>query len=443
MTKSMENSPPLPDRIYELLLEDEDARVCRDIPDSACHEQPRAFVTQIAALTLTKLGDALTSSRLVLAWILSSIGAPAFLTGMLVPVRESLALLPQLFIARWMREHPQRKWFWVWGSAGQALALCAMVVILLALPGNIAGYGIVLMLALFSLARGVCSVAAKDVLGKTISKSRRGRLTGVAAAAAGLVFLGVALSLILAPAASRGGDEGLFASILGAAAVAWLCAAAIYAFTPEVPGATQGGGNAFGEAMGSLALLRDDRQLRDFILARMLLVASTFAIPYLVVLVQRSGSGSLDGLAVLMLAEGAAGLASGRFWGRWSDRASNHVMGAAAGLTALAIAAALVSSLWFEDWLTGYASGFALLFMASVAHDGVRVGRKTYLVDMATLDNRAEYTAVSNTVMGLFLLAGAGLGLVDAWLGVDAVLGLLLVFALLAIGRSLTLQSVN
>lgn len=103
----------LPEQIYSLLVEDEDARVCRDIPDSACQEQPRAFVLQLLAQILTKIGDALTSSRLVLAWMLSALGSPAIFIALLVPLRESLSLLPQLFVAQFVREHALRKMFWV------------------------------------------------------------------------------------------------------------------------------------------------------------------------------------------------------------------------------------------------------------------------------------------------------------------------------------------
>ena len=120
-----------PEDIYTLLVEDEDARVCRDIPDAACDEQPQSFVRQLVAQTLTKLGDAMTSSKLVLAWMLSSIGSPAIFISLLVPLRESLSLLPQLFIAQWIREHAIRKWFWVAGSLAQAIALLAMIAALL------------------------------------------------------------------------------------------------------------------------------------------------------------------------------------------------------------------------------------------------------------------------------------------------------------------------
>ena len=67
----------LTERVYGYLAEDEDARVCKDIPESACNEQPRSFVLMLLSLMLTKLGDSLVSARLVLPWMLSSLGAPA------------------------------------------------------------------------------------------------------------------------------------------------------------------------------------------------------------------------------------------------------------------------------------------------------------------------------------------------------------------------------
>lgn len=439
----------LAEQIYGYLAEDEDARVCKDIPESACDEQPESFSYQLLALTLTKFGDALVSARLVLAWMLAALGSPAIFIALLVPLRESLALLPQLFVAQVMRERPIRKWFWVIGSVGQALALAAMVPTVMSLEGFAAGATITGLLVVFSLSRGICSVAAKDVLGKTVSKTRRGRLTGAAASAAGFITLLVAGILLAGPfLESATGlvvpqDRRLFAMILGTAALLWLFAAAAYARIPEVRGATEGGGNAITEAIRSLSLLRDDRQFRRFVIARALLVSTAFAIPYIVVLIQRAGSGGIADLGALLLASGAAGLLSGPLWGRWSDSGSERVMAAAAALSVAVMLLTLLLHHFLQALLGNAVIAATILFIAAVAHQGARVGRKTYLVDMASSETRAQYTAVSNTVIGLFLLAGAGLGIVDAWLGTTAVLWFLVVAGVIAVFRSLALPRVS
>ncbi|KFZ30582.1 MFS transporter permease [Pseudidiomarina salinarum] len=443
----MANDKALTDRMYGYLAEDEDARVCKDIPEAACNDQPQAFMAHIFALTLTKLGDSLVSARLVLPWMLSTLGAPAVFISALVPLRESLALLPQLFIAQRLRERPVRKWFWVAGSIGQALALAGMLIAVLSLRGAALGWAVVSLLAVFSLARGVCSVTVKDVEGKTVSKSRRGRLSGIAAAAAGLLSVLTALVIIFSPTLLgeqlNNGNATLFVALLAFAIMLWTSAALIYAQVPEVAGATEGGGNAIVEALKSVRLLWTDKQFGQFVLTRSLLVSSAFAIPYVVVMIQRSGESSLTNLGGMMLASGLAGLMAGRFWGKWSDRASHHVMAAAALMAVLVMAIALALFVYADNWLLLQPVAALLIFTAAVAHHGARVGRKTYLVDMATQETRAQFTAVSNTVIGLVLLLGILLGVLDTYFGVEAVMLVLIALGLTAAARAMRLPAVE
>ena len=75
-------------RLYDLATGDDDARLCRDIPDAQCREQPRSFLYQVLAQALSKTGDALADSKVVLPWLLGAVGAPVFLIGLPVPVRD-------------------------------------------------------------------------------------------------------------------------------------------------------------------------------------------------------------------------------------------------------------------------------------------------------------------------------------------------------------------
>ena len=153
---------------------------------------------------------------------------------------------------------------------------------------------------------------------------------------------------------------------------------------------------------------------------------------------QNQGGGATTALAAILLAEGLAALSSSTIWGYWSDSAAHRVMAAAALLTALDLAAAIAllhesPQLFAQPLVSG-----ALLYVAAVAHQGARVGRKTYLVDLATADTRASYVAVSNTVIGLFMLAGGALGALSAAFGIIAVL-----MALLAVLAALSLPDVS
>lgn len=393
--------------LYDLLTGDEDARVCRDIPDEACREQPRNFFVHIASLVASKTGDLLSSPKVVLAWLLTHLGAPAFMLGFLVPVRESLSLLPQLFVAGYIRRVPVRKWFWVAGSAVEGLAIAGMAVVALTMRGSAAGWSILALLVVFSLARGVASVADKDVLGKTVSKSRRGMASGYASTLAGAITVATGVFWLFEAPDRQG--TGFFAILLAAAGALWLLAAFVFSRIVEYAGATEGGGNAITEAVRQLGLIRKDRDLRQFLIVRTLLLSTALVAPFYVSLASREARGEISQLGGLLIASGAAGFVSGGVWGRMSDWSSRRTMAAAALLAAVAgfvtVALSGIEALPYPAaWLT------VTYFLLNVAHEGVRLGRKTHLIDIATAETRASYVAVSNTIIGVMLLAGGAFG---------------------------------
>ncbi|MCG7198954.1 MFS transporter [Marinobacter pelagius] len=392
------------DQLYSLIANEEDARVCKDIPEEACREVPRNFFLILASNVLTKLGDLLISPKTVLAWLMSAVGAPA-LVAWLVPIRESGSMVPQMVIAAWVRRKAVRKWFWTLGSFGQAVSVAAMAASVWFLEGYAAGGGIVAALIVFSLARGFCSVSMKDVQGKCIPKTRRGRLSGLATTIGGTATVVMTALLFW----DRGDPTlAFYTALLLLAAVLWVIAGFLFANIEEYAGETGGGANAMTEAIQSLSLLRDDPPFRHFVITRALLLCSALASPYFVVLAQReSDIGWM--LGVFLLASSLASSLSASFWGWAADTSSRRVMirGAAmasfvclaVGITAL-VAGTDIGSVWF------YPVAF---FALSIAHAGVRLGRKTYLVDMAGGNKRTDYTAVSNTVIGVLLLVTGGL----------------------------------
>ena len=65
-----------------------------------------------------------------------------------------------------------------------------------------------------------------------------------------------------------------------------------------------------------------------------------------------------------------------------------------------------------------------------MAHSGVRVGRKTYVVDLATGNQRTDYVAISNSVIGVLLLVVGTVGSLARLIGHGGVIGLLAVTGL-------------
>ncbi|KXS53526.1 MAG: hypothetical protein AWU57_2091 [Marinobacter sp. T13-3] len=398
-TERSDNTRNPVEQLYGLIANEEDARVCKDIPEEACQEVPRNFFLILAANVLTKLGDLLISPKTVLAWLMSAVGAPA-LVAWLVPIRESGSLVPQMVIAAWVRRKAVRKGFWTMGSFGQAVSVVAMAASIWFLEGYAAGGGVIAALIIFSLARGFCSVAMKDVQGKCIPKTRRGRLSGLATTVGGTATVILTLLLFW----DRGDPSlGFYTVLLLLAAVLWVIAGTLFANVEEYAGETGGGGNALTEAVKSLSLLRDDAPFRHFVITRALLLCSALASPYFVVLAQQeSDIGWM--LGVFLLASSLASSVSASFWGWAADTSSRRVM-----IRGAAMASGICLLVGLLALLLGPGFGGAwfypvAFFVLSIAHAGVRLGRKTYLVDMAGGNKRTDYTAVSNTVIGVLLL---------------------------------------
>lgn len=190
----MSRHPDWMETLYERLAEDDEGRVCKAISEDACRESPGNFFHTLVANTLSSLADRIASAKTTLPWLLLQLGAPGWMLSLLVPIRESGSMLPQMLIGAVVRRQPVRKWVWVWGGALQGLCLLGMGWAALALEGAAAGWVVIALLVLFSLARGACSVAYKDVQGKTIPKTRRGRLSGWISAVSGMAALGVGLA---------------------------------------------------------------------------------------------------------------------------------------------------------------------------------------------------------------------------------------------------------
>lgn len=410
-------------QLSTLLVGDEEDHGCGELPDELCREVPRNAGRLVGALTLQRAGDVVVDAKTVLAWLLAAVGAPAGLTGLLVPVREAGSLLPQASLVPWVRRFAVRKWLWVLGAAGQAAAVAAMAVVAATTTGALAGWAVLAALTVFAVARSVSSIAAKDVMGRTVPKGRRGRVIGAATVTSGLVAitLGAAIRVV-------GGEQvgaGLFAWMLVAGVLVWVAAGMVFATVTEAPGDRDNGLDRrwLGHAVH---LLRRDAPFRRFVVTRTMLLVSALTPPFVVALAARESSAQVGQLGPFVIAGGVAAVIGGPLWGRMSDRSSRQVMmlsaGGAAAVVALLLGTLAIDGVRSATWL--YPLAYLLL---ALAHTGARVGRKTYVVDLGEGNRRTDYVATANSAMGVLLLVTGGVSAALAQLGIVVSLGFLAV----------------
>ncbi len=360
----------------------------------------RAGAWLVAAKVLTQLGDLLCSAKTTLPWLVLSAGGSPGLVALLVPVRESGSMLPQLALAAWVQRIEPRTRAAIGAAMGQAVLCLAIAAAAVLLDAAWMGPAIVLGLGALALVRALASLANKDVLARGVPKGARGAVNGRSTSLAGLLGVGGASAALAVP--ERPDAAWMVALVVASAALPFFASGLALTRVSQ---------NAEAKAPRSAAdtRLRDtlrDPRLRRFLLARGLLLGSALGSPFLVSL-GRDAAPGLRTLSAFVLASGAASFLTAGLWGRLADRSGRACMGLGG---ALAGGFGLVGVL--ADALPGWAWP-VLYFAFSVGYVGVRVGRKTYVVDLATGATRTQLVAASNTLIAVaLLLAGAGLAAV-------------------------------
>jgi len=385
--------------------EDSLDRACREIPQEFCREIRRNYLLNVTNGASTKLAEQVAGPNLVLVWLLQLIGAPVWMLGCLMPIKQAAALLPQLVASGQIRRLAVRKWVWVVAGLIQTICLLLMIPASAWLSPVAAGLVVLFLFVVFSTASGTASVAFQDVLGKTITKGHRGRLLASRALIGGLltILAGVALRQF------RAGEDDLLLvfGLLVFGALLWALGALLFGLTREEAGATQGGRNPIDEAGAGLQLIRSQQGFRRFLYARSLLLTVEIATPFYVL--HANDLLQLDSqlIGYIVIAIGLSQVLSSPFWGRLADQTSRTVMQLSAWMAVVASVLAILLS-WVPVAALQQGGYFLVFMLLGLTESGVRLGRKTYLVDAVPQEERATYTATTNTLVGI-VAVGTGL----------------------------------
>ena len=339
----------------------------------------------VAGLSLNKLADLLISAKTTLTAILVSVGAPIWMVGWLVPIRESGALLPQVFISIYLRKHTQRHVVWRVGMMVQAFSVLVMLLSVVYFSGFTAGALLLFALVLLSLGRSACSLTVKDMEADVAKKGERGNLIGIASTVSGVVTLAIAIPLVIF-------DEALSSNvllfILGGSLLSFvLTLICVWPVKTHV-----NTGRDEGQALN----VNFDSTVYKFIFVRGLFVHSALVAPYF--MIERSGDAK-ELLPIYIGSEALAALLSSIVWGKVADKSARLTLQLSGGLAL----SACVALLFLNS--TSIITSAILFFLLSIAHTGVRTGRKTYSLDVKDGHERTELVGFSNTAIGIILLS--------------------------------------
>lgn len=301
-------------------------------------------------------------------------------------------MLPQWWIKRSaIGTHQRRDYGWRLGMVIQLLGLFGFCFSVFFTSGSSVAAGLLMSLAVLSVGRAFTSVFSKDIQAEYVAKRVRGRFTGLVSTVSGGLSIGFALLLI----------TGLFME--NRSMVAWsfvfLCGVVACTLLLSFP-LTCKREVEQQQPTSLLAQFQENPLLTHMVLSRCLLLHAMLAIPFI-----GSSLGAEQGINIgwLILVSGIASLTASYIWGVFSDREVIKTLALSASLclVVLWILAVFLQSL-SQSMLLG---GFYLLL---VGYDGVRIGRKTLLLNATTDDNRLAFVGVGNTFVGVFLLVSGG-----------------------------------
>jgi MFS family permease len=394
------------------------------------------------------LFSALLDPSLVLSWFVSQLTTSNFLIGLITPIQQGGWFLPQLVISGYLQRRQRKLPFYarmagvrvvIWGLMTQAVFFVEDVTVLL-----VAFFA---LLTVYSLAAGLSGLCFVDIVAKTIPAARRGAFFGWRRFLGGILALGGSLLVGYILDEGRGlafPDNyailfllSFFTLCAGVGSFAWVTEPLEPVNEEKVPLARQ-----FRRALN---LPHRDSNYRRFLTMRLLLMAAEIATPFYIIYAKRALSVPVSMVGVYLMATTLASFASNLLWGRISDRRGNKLLLALSNslglfipLTALAIVP--LANLWPE--LRELAPAlFALVFVLSGgSKSGALIGNMNFLLEIVPADDRPIYVGLTNTVMGIALLATSVGGLIVDLVGFTVLFSFALALYALAFFLTLRLQ---
>jgi len=386
------------------------------------------FAVNLADGSFWWMGMSFASAATVIPLFISKLTDSTWPLGLVAGLNTAGWLLPQLFTANLVERLPYKKAIVV------RLGLFSERIPTLLWP-LVAGYALgspTLALVLFitcyswhTLGSGVIATGWQDMLANCFPENVRGRLLGL------MVFIGSGIGLAFAPLCARLLEARAFPSnfVLCFA----LCAAGVMlsefalCFTREPADPAVKDHQSYGEFVRELPLLlRADRDLRNFVLARLLGVVGGMSLGFVTVYAVKQWH-LPDASAAwftrwLMAGQMLGNLAFGAMADRWGHKLPLQV-GWLASCLGFVVALAAPAPSWFN----------AVFFLMGVTAGANFVSGVLMVLELAVPERRATYTGLVNTTLGLASLVSPMVGAALAGWGYRLIFGVSVVAYLAAV----------
>lgn len=355
------------------------------------------------------MGESASSPGLVLSLLIRQLGGSLTLVGLLPVIQSAGYLLPQLLVGGRVQALVHKLPVYRRFAFLRILAQIAMVTACF-VAGMIdnawALAAILVSYALFNFGGGVTTLSFQDVVAKIVPANQRGRFFGTRQLLSGLLAFSVGGPLVrwVLSESSPFVFPYNFAIISGFSLICYALAMSVFATVHEPPAQQVVPSMTFADTLKAApAMLRNNRDYRQFIVVRLFLLIGRLAEPFLIIYVteQLGLPASTAGLFVASSAVAAA--ISNAVWGRLGDSRGKQwllrITGSVAMIAPLMMLLAPYISAISNTLLIGWL--LLLSLAAGTSADGIGIASMTYLLEVAPPEQRPLYMGLANTILGV------------------------------------------
>lgn len=372
------------------------------------------------------LGESFVSIGAILPVYARHLTDSPIVIGMIPALTDAGWYLPQLFMAVYVERLRRKKPAVLFLGALERLPFLALPLIVVWIAGVPRSLGVAIFLVLMvwkSFASGLSAAPWQELIAKVIPVSHRGRFFGISRL--GGQFLGIGGAALAAIILSRLPYPRNFAACFALGFVGVILSYVFFLWTIEPTTSNiRAAQLSWREHLQRFrTILRDDRNLRTFILSRYLAYFGGMAYGFMAVYaVQRFGLGDASAgvFTAILLASSVVGYA---IWGPLGDRLGHkRVLEMAGTVWLLALAIALATP--------GYQAFYAVFALMGFGVSGTWVSDLSIAMEFGPEDERPTYVGLVRTLTGpAVFLAPLAAGALVEWLGYQPMFVIALIMA--------------
>ncbi len=366
------------------------------------------FATLLVQGVARRIGNELSSEKLVLPFLYTALGGPVLFSGVFAPVVVVARLLAQLLGARLVELTSQTRFYLALSTALVAVTLVSVAVLSPVAPVAWLPMTFILASAVMGVCNGFGALTFQDMIGRVLGAQPR---TNLLFAIGGLSGAGVIvttfLSQWLAGTAAGETDKTLLIWVgAGMLLLSSLGALAVReggrALSPSAMAAA--GKGYVASLVDSVGIVWRLPWFRRFTIERMLLLSVEMVTPFFAVHAATFHPATAPNLSLFVIAFSAGMIGGGLAWPFVSRRSIQLVLSASAAMAGCAALLALANHLVVA--IQAPITHAAMIFLLGFATQGALDGSTAYVVGSSSDEERPYCIAVSNLAAGI---AGVGM----------------------------------